>query len=75
MQQLIEKGVEAISINPINVDAKVRAANEAGIPVFMHNFITSLSDPDAKVTAYVGCDQWVVRRSWAFTPAICWRFQ
>jgi ABC-type sugar transport system substrate-binding protein len=61
VQQLIEKGVEAISINPINVDAMttgVKAANEAGIPVFMHNFITPLSDPDAKVTAYVGYDQW-----------------
>src|SRR5688572_7517303 len=50
VQQLIEKGVEAISINPINVDAMttgVKAANEAGVPVFMHNFITPLSDPEA----------------------------
>ena len=61
VQQLIEKGVEAISINPINVDAMttgVKAANEAGVPVFMHNFITPLSDPEAVVTAYVGYDQW-----------------
>jgi ribose transport system substrate-binding protein len=61
VQQLIEKGVQAISVNPINVDAMttgVKAANAAGVPLFMHNFITPLSDPDAKVTAYIGYDQW-----------------
>ena len=61
VQQLIVKGVQAISINPINVDAMtagVKAANEAGIPVFMHNLITPLTDPTAKVTAYIGYDQW-----------------
>ena len=60
VEQLIEKGVQAISINPINVDAMtagVKAAADAHIPVFMHNFITPLSDPTAKVTAYIGYDQ------------------
>ncbi len=59
VQQLIQKGVEAVSINPIQVEAMitgVKAANAANIPVFMHNFITPLSQ--GNVTEYVGYDQW-----------------
>jgi ABC-type sugar transport system substrate-binding protein len=61
VQQLIQKGVEAISVNPINVDAMttgVKAANTAKVPLFMHNFITPLSDPAIQVTSYIGYDQW-----------------
>jgi ribose transport system substrate-binding protein len=61
VQQLIQKGVQAISVNPINVDAMttgVKAANAAKVPLFMHNFITPLSDPSIKVTSYIGYDQW-----------------
>jgi ABC-type sugar transport system substrate-binding protein len=61
VQQLIQKGVEAISVNPINVDAMttgVKAANAAKVPFFFHNFITPLSDPSIAVASYVGYDQW-----------------
>lgn len=59
VQQLLELGVEAISINPIGTDsaiAAVTAANEKGIPILAHNFITPFSEGD--VEAYIGYDQW-----------------
>jgi ribose transport system substrate-binding protein len=59
VQQLLEKGVEAISINPIGTDSAitaVKAANEKGIPILAHNFITPFSEGD--VVTYIGYDQW-----------------
>ena len=59
VQQLLEKGVEAISINPIGTDSAVtavKAANEKGIPILAHNFITPFSE--GEVDTYIGYDQW-----------------
>lgn len=59
VQQLLEKGVEAISINPIGTDSAVtavKAANEKGVPILAHNFITPFSE--GEVTSYIGYDQW-----------------
>jgi len=60
VQQIIQTGVDAISVNPMNVDAMtsgVKAANIAKIPLFMHNFITPLADTSIQVTSYIGYDQ------------------
>ena len=59
VQQLLELGVEAISINPIGTDSAISAvlaANERGIPILAHNFITPFDEGD--VEAYIGYDQW-----------------
>lgn len=59
VQQLLQKGVEAISVNPMQTEsmiAGVKAANAKGIPFFFHNFITPVSD--GKVAAYIGYNQW-----------------
>ena len=59
VQQLLEKGVEGISINPIGTDSAitaVKAANEKGVPILAHNFITPFSEGD--VVSYIGYDQW-----------------
>ena len=59
VQQLLEKGVKAISINPIGTDSAVtavKAANEKGVPILAHNFITPFSE--GKVDSYIGYDQW-----------------
>jgi ribose transport system substrate-binding protein len=59
VEQLLEKGVEAISINPIGTDSAltaVKSANAKGVPILAHNFITPFSEGD--VTAYIGYDQW-----------------
>jgi len=59
VEQLLQKGVQAISINPIGTDSAVtavKAANENGIPILAHNFITPFSE--GKVNAYIGYDQW-----------------
>lgn len=61
VEQLLETGVEAISINPIGTDSAitaVRAANERGIPILAHNFITPFADEEVVVAAYIGYDQW-----------------
>ncbi|MBE2271050.1 MAG: sugar ABC transporter substrate-binding protein [Anaerolinea sp.] len=61
VEQLLETGIEAISINPIGTDSAitaVRAANEAGIPILAHNFITPFDDESVEVAAYIGYDQW-----------------
>ncbi|MCS7072166.1 MAG: sugar ABC transporter substrate-binding protein [Anaerolinea sp.] len=61
VEQLLETGVEAISINPIGTDsatAAVRAANERGIPILAHNFITPFEDETLEVASYIGYDQW-----------------
>jgi ABC-type sugar transport system substrate-binding protein len=60
VQQLLEKGVDAISINPIGVPpavTAVKAANAKHIPIFAHNLITPFPDPDAVITSYIGYDQ------------------
>jgi len=59
VQQLLEKGVKVMSINPIGTDSAVtavKAANEKGVPIMAHNFITPFSE--GKVETYVGYDQW-----------------
>jgi len=59
VEQEVRKGVNAIAINPIDAKAivtAVRAANEAGVPVFMHNLITPVDN--GEVVEYIGYDQW-----------------
>ena len=59
VQQLLEKGVKAISINPIGTESAVtavKAANEKGVPILAHNFITPFSE--GKIASYIGYDQW-----------------
>ena len=59
VQQLLEKGVQAISINPIGTDSAVtavKAANAKNIPILAHNFITPFSE--GTVASYIGYDQW-----------------
>jgi len=59
VEQLLQKGVKAISINPIGTDSAVtavKAANEKGVPILAHNFITPFSE--GKVLSYIGYDQW-----------------
>ena len=49
VQQLLEKGVDGLSINPIGTDSAVtavKAANEKGVPIIAHNFITPFSEGD-----------------------------
>ncbi len=46
-------------INPIGTDSAVtavKAANEKGVPILAHNFITPFSE--GKVVSYIGYDQW-----------------
>lgn len=59
VQQLLEKGVQAISINPIGTDSAVtavKAANAKNVPILAHNFITPFSE--GTVVQYIGYDQW-----------------
>ncbi len=59
VEQLLEKGVDGLSINPIGTDSAVTAvksANEKGVPIIAHNFITPFSEGD--VLSYIGYDQW-----------------
>src|SRR5260221_14521036 len=59
VQQLLEMGTQAISINSLQSDAivpAVKAANAKNVPIFIHNSLTPLSD--GVVTAYIGYDQW-----------------
>src|SRR3954470_10105428 len=54
IRQFIEKGVEAISVNAIDVDtmtAGVKIANASHVPFFVHNSLTPLSDSTAQVAA------------------------
>ena len=54
----IAAGTDAIAISPINGSAiaeSVRAANRAGVPVFMFNLITPV--PAGEVVEYIGYDQ------------------
>jgi ABC-type sugar transport system substrate-binding protein len=59
IEQEIQKGVSAITVNPIDAKAivtAVRKANQADIPVFMHNLITPVDN--GTVVEYIGYDQW-----------------
>ncbi|MBZ0321008.1 MAG: sugar ABC transporter substrate-binding protein [Anaerolineae bacterium] len=59
VEQLVQQGVDAISINPINANAMiagVTTANQMGVPVFMHNLITPIAE--GQVVEYIGYDQW-----------------
>ncbi len=59
IEQEIQKGVLAISVNPIDAKAivtAIRKANQAGIPILMHNLITPVGD--GRVVEYIGYDQW-----------------
>jgi ABC-type sugar transport system substrate-binding protein len=59
VEQMVQQGVEAISVNPIIASAMiagVRAANDAGIPMFMQNLITPIAE--GKIVEYIGYDQW-----------------
>ena len=59
VEQLLEKGVDGLSINPIGTDSAVTAvksANEKGVPIIAHNFITPFSE--GEVLSYIGYDQW-----------------
>jgi ABC-type sugar transport system substrate-binding protein len=59
IEQEIQKGVLAISVNPIDAKAivtAIRKANEAGVPILMHNLITPVGN--GRVVEYIGYDQW-----------------
>jgi ABC-type sugar transport system substrate-binding protein len=59
VEQELEKGVAAITINPIDATAIVTAvkkANQHNTPVFMHNTITPVDQ--GIVREYIGYDQW-----------------
>ncbi len=59
VQQMLETGVNILSINPIGTEAAVtavKAANDKNVPILAHNFITPFSD--GTITSYIGYDQW-----------------
>lgn len=59
VEQMLELGVEAISINPIGTDSAITAvisANERDVPILAHNFITPFDE--GTVETYIGYDQW-----------------
>ncbi|HLV10797.1 MAG TPA: sugar ABC transporter substrate-binding protein [Halanaerobiales bacterium] len=58
VEDMIQRGVDAIAVCAINdkaIVSAVRKANDAGIPVFVFNSLTEL--PGGEVVAYVGYDQ------------------
>jgi ribose transport system substrate-binding protein len=58
VQDSVQRGVSAISICAVNDEAlsqAVKKANDAGVPIFVHNSITPV--PVGKVEAYVGYDE------------------
>lgn len=59
VEQELQKGVNAIAINPIDVKAIVTAvkkANKRNVPVFMQNTITPVDQ--GSVLEYIGYNQW-----------------
>ncbi len=59
VEQLLQLGVESMSINPIGTDSAITAvlaANERGVPILAHNFITPFEE--GEVETYIGYDQW-----------------
>lgn len=58
MERFIAKKVDAISINAIDdktIVAGVRKANQAGVPVFVHNSLTPVAG--VKIAEYIGYNQ------------------
>jgi ribose transport system substrate-binding protein len=58
VQDSIQRGVKAITICAVNDEALIQAvkrANEAKVPIFVHNSITPV--PEGKVEAYIGYDE------------------
>ncbi|KAF5065754.1 Ribose import binding protein RbsB [anaerobic digester metagenome] len=58
MNTRLTAGADAVAVSPINgsaIVASVRAANGAGVPVFMFNLITPV--PSGEVVEYIGYDQ------------------
>lgn len=58
VQDSLQRGVSAISICAVNDEAlsqAVKKANDAGVPIFVHNSITPV--PTGTVEAYVGYDE------------------
>lgn len=58
VQDSLQRGVSCISICAVNDEAlvqSVKKANEAGVPIFVHNSITPV--PAGKVEAYIGYDE------------------
>lgn len=58
VQDSIQRGVNAISICAVNDEALVQAvkkANDAKVPIFVHNSITPV--PGGQVVAYIGYDE------------------
>ncbi len=58
VQDSLQKGVSAISICAVNDEAlsqAVKKANDANVPIFVHNSITLV--PSGKVEAYIGYDE------------------
>ncbi len=59
VEQELQKGVDAVAINPIDAKAIVTAvkkANANNTPVLMHNTITPVEQET--VLEYIGYDQW-----------------
>src|SRR5260221_1744707 len=59
VQQLLEMGIDAVSISSLQSGAivsAVKAANPKQAPVFIHNSLTPF--PDRAVTPYIGYNQW-----------------
>ena len=59
VEQELEKGVAALSVNPNNANAiapAVKKANQAHTPVFMQNLITPINE--GEVVEYIGYNQW-----------------
>lgn len=58
IEDMITRGVDAISVSAINDKALATAvehANQVGVPMFSHNTLTPL--PSGEVVAYIGYDQ------------------
>lgn len=58
VQDSLQRGVSAISICAVNDEAlsqAVKKANDANVPIFVHNSITPV--PSGKVEAYIGYDE------------------
>lgn len=59
VEQAVQQGVDVISVNPVNAEAMivgVRVANQADVPILMHNLITPMAE--GEVIEYIGYDQW-----------------
>lgn len=61
IESMLTRGVQAMSVNMISMEAMIQGAREAGaegVPYFIHNSLVPLpEESDRYVTAYVGYDQ------------------